>query len=229
MKSKRSIALMWGIALVPIILLTIVYGRLPETVPTNFGFDGTVNSYGPKAMLWMLAGMGAMLAAMFQFMPRIDPKKHSYAKFQAYYDGFAIFMELFFLGINCLVLTEILRPGTVSMGRTVTVLLCLLFLFVGNMMGKVKNNYFFGIKTPWTLADPDVWNRTHRAGGRIWFVIGVLLLPCSLMLQEKVVLILLLAGVIGSTLLLYVLSYVWYRKRHGRSGDGENGGRQQDG
>lgn len=214
MKSKRNIALVWGISLIPVIILMIVYGKMPETVPTNFGFDGEINAYGPKSTLWLLAGMGVLMAALFQFMPLIDPRKRNYAKFQKYYDGFAIFMELFLLGTNCLMYTEILRPGTVSIGRAVTVLISLLFILMGNMMGKIKHNYFFGIKTPWTLADPDVWNRTHRVGGRMWFVIGVLLLPCCLLLPEKVFFVLLMVGILGSTALLFALSYLWYRGKH---------------
>ena len=214
MKSKRNIALVWGISLIPVIILMIVYGKMPETVPTNFGFDGEINAYGPKSTLWLLAGMGVLMAALFQFMPLIDPRKRNYAKFQKYYDGFAIFMELFLLGTNCLMYTEILRPGTVSIGRAVTVLISLLFILMGNMMGKIKHNYFFGIKTPWTLADPDVWNRTHRVGGRMWFVIGVLLLPCCLLLPEKVFFVLLMVGILGPTALLFALSYLWYRGQH---------------
>ena len=214
MKSKRNIALMWAISLVPIIILIMIYGKMPETVPTNFGFDGTINAYGPKSTLWMLAGMGPLLALLFQFMPRIDPRKRNYEKFQKYYDVFAIFMELFLLGISSMIFVEILRPGTVSIGRSVTVLVCLLFLLMGNMMGKIKHNYFFGIRTPWTLADPDVWNRTHRLGGRMWFLIGVVLLPCCLLLPEKVFFILLMAGVLGSTAALFLLSYLWYRRKH---------------
>ena len=214
MGSKRNIALMWGFSLVPAIILALIYKKMPETVPTNFGFDGAINAYGPRYTLWILAGMGPLFAALFQWMPRIDPRKRNYAKFQKYYDSFAIFMELFMLGINCLLFVEILRPGTVSIGRAVTVLVCLLFILIGNMMGKIKHNYFFGIKTPWTLADPDVWNRTHRLGGRLWFAIGVLLLPCCLLLPEKVFFILLMAGVLGSSALLFVCSYLWYRQRN---------------
>ena len=214
MKSRRNIARMWVVSLVPLMILTVIYGKMPETVPTSFGFDGAINAYGPKSTLWMLAGMGPLLALLFQFMPKIDPRKRNYEKFQKYYDSFAIFMELFLLGTSCLIFTEILRPGTVSIGRAVTVLVCLLLILMGNMMGKIKHNYFFGIKTPWTLADPDVWNRTHRAGGRMWFVIGVVLLPCCLLLPEKVFFILLMAGILGSTAVLLVLSYLWYRQRH---------------
>lgn len=214
MKSKRNIALMWGVSLVPVLILTVIYGKMPETVPTNFGFDGTINAYGPKSTLWMMAGLGPLMALLFQFLPKIDPRKRNYEKFQKYYDIFAIFMELFLLGIDSLLFVEILRPGTVSIGRAVTVLVCLLFLLIGNMLGKIKHNYFFGIRTPWTLSDPDVWNRTHRLGGRMWFVTGVVLLPCCLLLPEKVFFVLLMAGILGSSAVLFVLSYLWYRRKH---------------
>jgi len=44
-------------------------------------------------------------------------------------------------------------------------------VLLGNVMGQVRHNYFVGIRTPWTLADEEVWRRTHRMGGRL-FVLG---------------------------------------------------------
>ena len=164
MKSKRNIAILWVASLVPAVVLLWVYRRLPAQVPISFGFDGAVNTYGPKATLWLLAGLGPLMASMLQFLPQIDPKRKNYAKFQRYYDQFAISLELFLLVVFCLIVTETMRPGTVSIGRVVTALVGMLFLLLGNMLGKIKHNYFFGIRTPWTLADPDVWIRTHSLG-----------------------------------------------------------------
>ena len=214
MKNKKSILLMWIIAVLPLLLVAAVYGRLPDAIPTQFGFDGTVNSYGPKSTLWLLAGICPLFAALFQFLPLIDPRRANYGKFQKYYDLFAIGLELFLTAILGLVLTESLHPGTLSMGRAILALLAVLFILIGNMMGKVKSNYFFGIKTPWALDDPDIWARTNRLGGRLWFITGVLLLPCSLLLPETVSFVLMLVGILGSSVLVYVLSYVWYRQKH---------------
>ena len=213
MKSRRNIALLWAFSVVPVIILMVVYQKLPERVPVNFGFDGTVNAYGDRATLWMMAGLGPLMALLFQFLPRIDPKRQNYAKFQRYYDQFAIFMELFLLAVFGLVVTETLRPGTVSIGRAVTALISIMLVLLGNMMGKIKHNYFFGIRTPWTLADPDVWTRTHSLGGKLWFALGVVLLPCSLLLPERGFFAVLLAGLLGSTVLVVVLSYLWYRQK----------------
>ena len=220
MKSRRNIALLWAFSVVPVIILMIVYQKLPERVPVNFGFDGTVNAYGDRATLWMMAGLGPLMALLFQFLPRIDPKRQNYAKFQRYYDQFAIFMELFLLAVFGMVVTETLRPGTVSIGRAVTALISIMLVLLGNMMGKIKHNYFFGIRTPWTLADPDVWTRTHTLGGKLWFVLGVVLLPCSLLLPEQAFFVVLMGGLLGTTALVIVLSYLWYRqKQRGQGGE----------
>ena len=220
MKSRRNIALLWAFSVAPVIILIVVYQKLPERVPVNFGFDGTVNAYGDRATLWMMAGLGPLMALLFQFLPRIDPKRQNYAKFQRYYDQFAIFMELFLLAVFGLVVTETLRPGTVSIGRAVTALISIMLVLLGNMMGKIKHNYFFGIRTPWTLADPDVWTRTHTLGGKLWFALGVVLLPCSLLLPEQAFFVVLMGGLLGTTALVIVLSYRWYRqKQRGQGGE----------
>ena len=213
MKSRRNIALMWGFSLVPAVALLFVYGKLPLQVPINFGFDGAVNAYGPRPILWLLAGIGPLMALAFQFVPRIDPKRDNYVKFQRYYDQFAIFLELFFLAVFGLSVAESLRPGTVSIGRMVTALVSVLLVLLGNMMGKIKHNYFFGIRTPWTLADPDVWVRTHSLGGKLWFALGLVLLPGSFLLPEQVFFVILMGGILGSAGLLTVLSYLWFREK----------------
>src|SRR4029077_5688670 len=60
--------------------------------------------------------------------------------------------------------------------RRVAVLLTgLQFMVVGNVMGKVRPNHWLGIRTPWTLADDRVWDRTHRFGGWLFVICGALL------------------------------------------------------
>lgn len=204
---------MWLTALVPAVLLLFVYRGLPEQVPIHFRIDGTADAYGARSTMWLLAGIGPLLALLLQFLPAIDPKKRNYIKFQKYYDQFAIALELFLLVMFGLTLSESFRPGTVSFGRTVTAALGILFLLLGNMMGKIKHNYFFGIRTPWTLADPDIWTRTHSLGGKLWFALGLVLLPCSFLLPERALFVLLMAGALGSMAALFLLSYLWYRRR----------------
>lgn len=214
MRSKRNIAILWLLAVLPALMLAAVYSRLPEQVPIQWGFDGQVNTWGGKSSYGIIAMVCILMAPLFQFLPFADPKRRSYVVFQKYYDGFALLMELAMAVFMAMTLTECLRPGTVSIARAATVAVSLLFVFIGNMMGKIKHNYFMGIKTPWTLADPDVWNRTHRFTGRLWFLVGVVTIPCALWLPERFFAVIFGMGMLLSTGAGIVMSYVWYRQAH---------------
>ena len=204
---------MWLLALLPFLLVAAFYARLPDQVPMHWGFDGAVNRYGSKNELWLMAALGPLFALLFQFLPRLDPRKRNYEKFQTYYEGTALVLTAFVAVMMGIVLAETLRPGTVSMGRVVSALVGLLFLFVGNLMGKIKPNFFMGIRTPWTISDPDVWNRAHRLGGGLFFLTGLATVVSAILLPEPLTFGVLMGGTLITALIPTVMSYLWYRKK----------------
>ena len=135
MKTKWCIAAMWLLALLPLALVAVLYARLPDQVPMHWGIDGEVNRWGSKSELWLMGALGPLFALLFQFLPRLDPRKRSYEKFQKYYEATALVLTAFIAVIMGVTLAEILRPGTLSLGRVISALVGLLFLFVGNIMG----------------------------------------------------------------------------------------------
>ena len=88
----------------------------------------------------------------------------------------------------------------------------LLFLVIGNYMPKMKQNPTLGIRIPWTLANEENWNRTHRMGGKVWVAGGLVLLLCCLLPEAAMV-----AGMLVSIVVLAVVpcaySYRLYRKQ----------------
>ena len=212
MKSKKLIVLMWIFALLPAVMLALCWGSLPAQVPTNWGFNGQV-AYSAKSTLWIVAAVGPAVAALLQLMPRIDPKKENYRKFQGAYDGVAVGIILFFALVVAMVLVESLRPGTVVVSRVVTALVCVLFVGLGCIMGKVKTNWFMGIRTPWTLSDPDVWNKTHRMGGWVFFLSGAVTLVLSFLAPERLILAVTLITILGGMVLTVVMSFLWYKAK----------------
>ena len=215
MKSKRSIAALWLLALLPLVLVAVCYTRLPDRVPMHWGIDGAVNRYGGKSELGLMGALGPVLALLLQFLPRLDPKKRNYERFRNYYEAAALVIMAFLAVVMGVVLVECFRPGTLSVGRVVSALTGLLFLFLGNLMGKVKPNFFLGIRTPWTISDPDVWNRTHRLGGGLFFLCGLATLASALLLPGAVTFWVLMGGVLTAALVPAAMSYLWYRKKTG--------------
>jgi uncharacterized membrane protein len=84
---------------------------------------------------------------------------------------------------------------------------------MGNWMGKIRRNRLIGIRTPWTLADNDVWDRTNRLGGRFAVVVGLVVAATGLLLPPLVSVALLLVGVLSLTLWACVYSYKLYHAR----------------
>lgn len=209
-RRNRRQDLVWLISLLPVILTAAVYRKLPPRIPTNWGFDGQV-SYGPRSTLWSLAGMAPFLAALFQVLPSIDPKKRNYRKFEDAYQSFQMFFQIFMLAMVGIVITESLRPGTIQVSTLVTAMCGILFMFMGNMMPKFRQNFFCGFRTPWALSDETVWNKTHRLGGRLIFLAGILGFMGAFLPWDRAKMAMLLVPLMVATAVPYVMSYVWFR------------------
>ena len=201
----------WVLAAVPPVLLALCWGGLPDRVPVHWGLDGAV-TYGARWELVVPALLPLLLLALLRFLPRLDPKRRNYEKFQTYYEAFSLVLVAFIAVMMGVALLESFRPGTLSMGRVVSALVGLLFLFLGNLMGKVKPNFFMGIRNPWTLSDPDVWNRAHRLGGGLFFLTGLASVVSAILLPEPVTFAVLMAGTLLTALIPTVMSYFWYKK-----------------
>ena len=64
----------------------------------------------------------------------------------------------------------------IPMNSTPHILVGLLFIVIGNYLPQCKPNYFVGIKTPWTLSNEEVWRKTHRFSGKVFVVLGVIMI-----------------------------------------------------
>lgn len=87
----------------------------------------------------------------------------------------------------------------------------LFFFAIGNYLPKCQQNYTIGIRIPWTLANEENWNKTHRFGGKCWVVGGLLLMLC-VFLPGVVQMYCLIAVVAALVLLPMLYSYRIYRE-----------------
>lgn len=214
MKMKKSIIILIGVlSLLPLVLTAWFYPRLPATIPMHWNIDGTVR-YDPKYTLWMMAALSPVLAILFPVMAKIDPRRRNYEKFGGAYQGFMVVMQLFLLTMNGIVISEALNPGRISVSTVVTVGVGLLFVFIGNIMPKVKSNFYMGARTPWTLSDPDVWFKTNRLSGYLFFVSGIIICVCPFILTEKMTFVIMMIITFIVALIPSIMSYFWYRKNH---------------
>lgn len=207
----------------PILLLLLadavfgfaVWPRMPARVPTHFGIDGTPNAWGPA---WINAILLPAIALGFYFLmlvlPLADPRRASYARFPATLRVFRFALTGLFVAIH-VILVHASFGAVVNSAMYIQLAIALLFIVLGNSMGRVRFNYFFGVRTPWTLNDEDNWNATHRLAARVWVVCGIVLLPAAF-LPGKAGLTADIAIVAFAALVPVVYSFVFYLRARRR-------------
>ncbi len=150
-----------------------VASSLPETVPIHWNINGQVDGYGSK---WVSLGMGPGLVALMMLMtlglPKLSPRNFTIDRFEKTYAYTTLLIAGLMVCIHVIVLRATLGAH-MDIGRVFMVVLFLFFALIGNVLGRVKQNFYMGIRTPWTLASEKVWDATHRLAGKFWFFGGI--------------------------------------------------------
>ena len=174
MKIRTSVYIQIGLLLISIILSIYYNGKLPETVPTHWNIHNQVDQYGSKLMPVLLGPCMLLFSLLLTVaLPKLSPKQYEIDKFES---TFAYAMVLvgglmFFISFCILKATDGVK---MDFGSWFMAAMFIFFALLGNVLGKVRQNFYMGIKTPWTLASPQVWDATHRMAGKLWFFGGIL-------------------------------------------------------
>jgi len=192
-----------------------LYPHLPERVPSHWNMAGEVDGYSSKTFhVLFFPSLILFLYIVMSFAPVLDPRPESYKKFQNVYEGFRWLMVGFLILLY--VATTLFALGyPLSIGKIVRFALGLLLVFIGNYFGKIKHNYTFGIKTPWTLASEEVWNKTHRTSGPLWVVAGFIWM-LSVFIAEKLAFPIAMGSLIIVSIYGCVYSYILFQKLKSR-------------
>ncbi len=183
-----------------------LYQVFPAQVATHWGLNGEVNGYSsPFAAAFLIPFLLLGMYILFYFLPYFDPKKDQYASFSSVYHKLRDLLITFLFAI--FLLTSLSSLGNkIDIGFYIALMLGALFIFLGLLLRKVKMNWFLGIRTPWTLSSEAVWNKTHKLGGFIMPLAG-LLIAATVLVTEKFKIILF---VIAIALIALVLSFYSY-------------------
>lgn len=184
-------------------------------VPMHWNINNEIDSYSSKTS-GLLFGLGMSLGMflLMYLMPLYSPWYRKYEKrFERILPALTTVLVLFLALINVYSL-YLAQSKIVPEIQFILILIGLLFIFLGNLMPKTPRNFFIGIKTPWTLANDDVWQRTHRVGGKLFVLSGIimilkgLILPHNYAFQQ-------ISGVIAMLILLFPLlySFVIYKEK----------------
>ncbi|MGG1558232.1 SdpI family protein [Geobacillus thermoleovorans] len=181
---------------------------LPDQVAIHWNASGEADGFSNK---WLGAFLPPLLMTfliiLMGVLPKLDPKKANYSRFQKSYRIVNAALACFFLLLHIVTLAYNLGVP-VDIGRLVPVGVGALLIVLGNYMPKIKHNYFIGIRTPWTLASETVWHKTHRLGGKVFIAMGILSMLTAFWRGEMRAVLFVVIIVVGN-LYLIVRSFLY--------------------
>ncbi len=206
MKHKRLIS----ISVLSLLLTLFLYSSLPDQIAVHFNLSGEADQFGSKIVTLILGVLPLLMIGLFQLLPKLDPKQKAYQKFEKPYQRMLVMITFLLISIHWMILLTALGY-TIHIAILTQGLASLLIIVLGNHLGQVKPNYFVGIKTPWTLASDRVWTKTHRQGGKL-FVLSGLLGMIGIFISSPFRLAFLLVPLVFTTLGLVIYSYHLFKK-----------------
>lgn len=209
-RNKGVLIITTLIAALPILVGLILWDQLPDQMATHFNIAGEADGWSGKA--FAVIGLPMILVGVHlicALATLADPKKQNISD--------KMFRLVLWI---CPVLSIFVNGGVylyslgfpVDMSRICMIMVSVVFLIIGNYMPKCRQNYTVGIKVPWTLADPENWNKTHRLAGWLWILSGVLMGIAAILNKMNVVI--LFCVILMAAFVPMIYSYVYY-VRHG--------------
>jgi len=214
-KNRFNLKTTWLISTLLIVLMialsTWAWMQLPAdaSLPVHWNAAGEADRYGGKAeALLLLPAVTVGVLLLFNLIRYIDPLRvnieRSGQAYRAVLLGTLFFMAVLHTGA---VLSALGYP--INIGLLAAPAVGLMFVVMGNYMGKIRRNYMFGVRTPWTLASELAWNKTHRITGKLFVLSGLLTIGATF-LGPTVAFFTMMASILGTVVFAMVYSYlVW--------------------
>ena len=190
MKIKELLKQDWAIyifLLLPFIMILIFWEKYPPQIPMHWSFSGTIDRYESKMPgLFFIPGFNIFLYILFLVIPKIDPKWDNFKLFKKTYQivkySIILFMTFLFF-----VITATCFGYKFDTMYAVTIPIIIFIAIFGNIMGNIRQNYFVGIRLPWTLSNEQVWTITHRMAGHLWVWSSIIMIILIVMLPSNII------------------------------------------
>jgi uncharacterized membrane protein len=208
---KNELPLIVIMSLVTAVVM-ISYPYLPGILPMHWNAAGEVDGTAAKSPLSAFFHLGIIWACFFGmlYLPYIDPKRDKYGKFLDAYRIIRYAIIILLCAISVIV-TATALGYKIPMEKAMPVIVAIEFIVIGNYMGKIRTNWFVGIKLPWTLENEEVWNKTHRLTGRLFVICGIIGIA-AIALPGMWTFIIFMGSLFGVVVISTVYSYLVYRK-----------------
>jgi uncharacterized membrane protein len=208
---------MAALLLLDVMLSSVFVWAMPAQIPVHWNSRGEIDRYGSP---WELAIVFPVIIAVVAglLIALSSVARSSLERSGRTYGRIAIAIITTIVGLHAVTfLAAANRP--INVISAVLFVIGLLWLALGNWMGKLRRNAIVGIRTPWTLKSDFVWERTHRLGGRVGIALGVVIMLAAVLLPSWSAFVVFLAGSLAISAWAMIYSWRLYRAAAGVSSD----------
>ncbi len=203
------------------LLVTIyAWGIVPKDaqIPIHWNIQGEVDNYASKPIgLLMSPGLIVFVTLLLAVVPRIEPRLENLQQSQKAYKTLWGGVLVMMLALHLITISAALGYEE-NVPMLMAFLMGALFMAIGNYLGKIRSNFMFGIRTPWTLSSELAWNKTHRLGGWLFFATGLITFLSGFFRSGKLTFGLLFGGLFLSLPVLFGYSYwIWKQEESAKS------------
>jgi len=193
------------------------YDDLPDRVPIHWDINFNPNGFAPKSdaflvfFLWPLAM--AALCLLTLVLPWLSPRRFQVDTFRGTFE-YVMMLAVALMGyLHVATLWAAMHPeqNRTTFMRFFLGGMCLFFALIGNVLGKVRRNFWMGVRTPWTLASETVWNQTHRLAAWLFVAAGLAGFALAMVLPPEHAWVL-LVGILAAAMLPVFYSLVLYKR-----------------
>jgi uncharacterized membrane protein len=213
MKIRPLVIIGAAVVVAMLLLSSWAWFQLPDDaqIPVHWGPSGEADAFGPK---WLgllglpLVAMGIL--ALLAFIPRIEPRRENLERSSTAYVAIGVAVLALMAAIHVFAVLAALGSAA-NIAPVAGIGVGVLFVVIGNFIGKTRSNWFFGIRTPWTLSSERAWTRTHRLGGYLFLALGAAMIVAAFLLPPEAFIWIVLIGVFGLIGVLFGYSYLVWR------------------
>ena len=207
---RNSERFILGLILLSFAIGIYFYPLMPEKIASHWNAQGQVDGYMSKFWgLFLMPIISIGMLFLFMIIPRIDPLKSNIAQFRSYFDKFVILVIGFLFYVYLLTIF-----WNIGLKFDIIILLspafALLFYYSGILIENAKMNWFIGIRTPWTMSSEKVWDKTHKIGGKLFKIAGIVALGGIFF--QSIAIFFIIIPIIAVAIYTIVYSYVEYQK-----------------
>jgi uncharacterized membrane protein len=184
---------------------------MPENMASHWNEKGEVNGYMPKIWgLFLVPIISFVLFLLFVAIPKIDPLKKNIEKFRKYFDTFMLLIILFLFYVYLLTIFWNLGLRFNFFPVLVPVFSFIIY-YSGVLIENSKRNWFIGVRTPWTLSNDEVWNKTNKLGGKLFKIAAIFALIGIIFGNYAIYFV--ISPIIIASFYTIVYSYLEYQKQ----------------